>query len=154
MKVAPYDFLQADEQLSKEEMHAVQKDSHLWVADGLYPLLPWSCCVLNSVPWDTAPTPRAVLQCAAHQQVRKVFSGLAAAKCLYLHKPLFSTCKVCVQPAEHRQRSLRKRPGQAATGTSLQRASWRMRYLEAFSRPLYQVTFAQVMPSRVFRTLL
>ena len=56
MKVAPYDFLQADEQLSKEEMHAVQKDSHLWVADGLYPLLPWSCCVLDSVPWDTAPS--------------------------------------------------------------------------------------------------
>jgi hypothetical protein len=50
------DFLHADEMLSQEVLDGVHKDSHMWVAENLYSLMPWSCCVLEAVPWDDAPT--------------------------------------------------------------------------------------------------
>lgn len=55
MQVAPYDFLQVDDQLSAEAVESVHKDWHTWVSDGIFPLLPWSCCVFESIPWEAAP---------------------------------------------------------------------------------------------------
>jgi len=56
LQVAPLDFLQADEVLSKEVVDGVHRDSHMWMADNFYSLVPWSCCVLEAIPWDDAPT--------------------------------------------------------------------------------------------------
>ena len=56
LQVAPLDFLQADEVLSQEVVDGVHRDSHMWVADNLYSLVPWSCCVLEAIPWEEAPT--------------------------------------------------------------------------------------------------
>lgn len=53
--MAPFDFLVADEQLSTEQVAAAHQDCHMWTADGHYPLLPWSSCVLESVAWEAAP---------------------------------------------------------------------------------------------------
>lgn len=56
LQVAPYDFLQADDRLSQADIDRVLRDCHMWMADGCYALLPWSCCVLESIPWDAAPS--------------------------------------------------------------------------------------------------
>ena len=60
MQVAPYDFLQADDRLSATEVQTIHRDSHAWLADHQYRLLPYSCCLLESLPaestWDSGPS--------------------------------------------------------------------------------------------------
>ena len=49
LQVAPLDFLQADDLLTEEALQLAHKESHMWTAEGWYPLLPRACCVLESV---------------------------------------------------------------------------------------------------------
>ena len=49
-KVAPYDVLVADERLSEEEVAAARAAGSMWTLDHSYPMLPWSCIVLESIP--------------------------------------------------------------------------------------------------------
>ena len=55
MQVAPLDFLQCDDALSEEQLQTANREYHMWTADGMYPMLPWSCCVLDSVPHENIP---------------------------------------------------------------------------------------------------
>ncbi|BDA40513.1 Isoamylase 1, chloroplastic [Coccomyxa sp. Obi] len=58
-QVAPFDFLVADEVLSKEEVAAARNKVSMWLADGMYAMLPYSSLLLESVPdLDTLPTSR------------------------------------------------------------------------------------------------
>lgn len=49
-RMAPFDFLAPDEQLSPADVEAAKQSMAMWVADSAYTLLPWSCCILQSVP--------------------------------------------------------------------------------------------------------
>lgn len=49
LQVALFDFLQADDLLTEEALQLAHKESHMWTAEGWYPLLPRACCVLESV---------------------------------------------------------------------------------------------------------
>jgi len=59
-KVAPFDFLVADEELSAADVNAARAASAMWTADHTYPMLPWSCIILESVLEDEANLLRAV----------------------------------------------------------------------------------------------
>ncbi|CAK0735857.1 hypothetical protein CVIRNUC_000651 [Coccomyxa viridis] len=59
-KVAPFDFLAADEALSAEEIARERREASMWLGDGVYALLPHACLILESVPhqgscWDGTP---------------------------------------------------------------------------------------------------
>lgn len=57
--MAPFDFLVADEVLSEEEVAAARHKVSMWLADGMYAMLPYSSLLLESVPdLDTLPTSR------------------------------------------------------------------------------------------------
>lgn len=47
-KVAPFDALVDDERLSQEEIKAAQAASGMWTRQNIYPMLPWSCIILES----------------------------------------------------------------------------------------------------------
>lgn len=49
-KAAPFDVLMADERLSEEDVAAAKAASQMWTLEHAYPVLPWSCIVLESVP--------------------------------------------------------------------------------------------------------
>eukprot|EP00879_Flechtneria_rotunda_P004985 GHRR01005261.1.p1 GENE.GHRR01005261.1~~GHRR01005261.1.p1 ORF type:complete len:888 (+),score=273.41 GHRR01005261.1:539-3202(+) len=49
-KLAPFDILIPDEHLAPEEAKQSQLAASMWTGSGYYSLLPWSCCVLESVP--------------------------------------------------------------------------------------------------------
>lgn len=49
-KAAPYDILVADERLPEEEVAAARAAAAMWTLEHAYPMLPWSCVVLESVP--------------------------------------------------------------------------------------------------------
>lgn len=51
-KAAPYDILMPDERLCEEEVAAAKAAAHMWTLQHAYPMLPWSCVVLESVPLD------------------------------------------------------------------------------------------------------
>ncbi len=53
--MAPYDFLVPDQALSGEDVRAVRAKASMWLADGLYPMLPYSSLLLESVPDKHAP---------------------------------------------------------------------------------------------------
>ncbi|KAG2454971.1 hypothetical protein HYH02_000797 [Chlamydomonas schloesseri] len=55
-KVAPYDFLAVDGVLSAEDVAAARRQMAMWTADHTFPVLPWSCVVLQSAPEDPAST--------------------------------------------------------------------------------------------------
>jgi isoamylase len=46
-KVAPFDVLMTDERLSHEDVRAAQAALGMWTSQNLYPMLPWSCIVLE-----------------------------------------------------------------------------------------------------------
>ncbi len=85
MQVAPFDFLVADEVLSEEEVAAARNKVSMWLADGMYAMLPYSSLLLESVPdLDTLPTsrratsyaaavPTASARCAKSAQVSSVY---------------------------------------------------------------------------------
>lgn len=54
--MAPYDFLAVDGVLSAEDVAAARRQMAMWTADHTYPVLPWSCIVLQSAPEDPAAT--------------------------------------------------------------------------------------------------
>lgn len=59
-QVAPYDFLVADEVLSEGEVAAARRKAAMWLADGMYAMLPYSSLLLESVPdLDSLPTSRS-----------------------------------------------------------------------------------------------
>ncbi|GAX79055.1 hypothetical protein CEUSTIGMA_g6495.t1 [Chlamydomonas eustigma] len=49
-KVAPYDFLTQDKELSETEVIKARVAASMWTAENVYPVLPWSCIVLEAVP--------------------------------------------------------------------------------------------------------
>lgn len=51
-KAAPYDILVADERLPEVEVAAAKAASRMWTLENSYPMLPWSCVILDSVPVD------------------------------------------------------------------------------------------------------
>jgi isoamylase len=82
---APYDFLAADERLSAREVAAARAALAMWTLEGSYPILPWSCVVLESVPADQLaemPGPEEERREPAAAAVATVegSDGLAAAK--------------------------------------------------------------------------
>eukprot|EP00884_Botryococcus_braunii_P015679 jgi/Botrbrau1/2795/Bobra.0125s0007.1 len=48
-KVSPYDFLVPGATLSPDEVAALRHQMSMWTSGGLYPLLPWSMCLLESI---------------------------------------------------------------------------------------------------------
>ncbi len=54
-KAAPYDILVADERLPEEEVAAARAAAAMWTLEHAYPMLPWSCVVLESVPAGVTP---------------------------------------------------------------------------------------------------
>eukprot|EP01026_Neomeris_dumetosa_P078831 TRINITY_DN855_c0_g1_i4.p1 TRINITY_DN855_c0_g1~~TRINITY_DN855_c0_g1_i4.p1 ORF type:complete len:273 (+),score=35.70 TRINITY_DN855_c0_g1_i4:90-908(+) len=51
-KPAPFDFLQEDASLSKEEIQQVYYNVSMWTDNDSYPMLPWSAIMLESIPQD------------------------------------------------------------------------------------------------------
>lgn len=51
-RVAPHDVLLPDEALSEEEVAVARSAMGMWTAEHTYPVLPWACVVLTSVPDD------------------------------------------------------------------------------------------------------
>jgi isoamylase len=49
-RLAPYDILVADDQLSEEAAMEARLASSMWTGSGFMSLMPWACCVLESVP--------------------------------------------------------------------------------------------------------
>ena len=49
-QAAPYDFLQADDDLSQEQLDSARAQMSMWTSEGCYPLLPYSSVVLEAVP--------------------------------------------------------------------------------------------------------
>eukprot|EP00891_Asterochloris_glomerata_P003947 jgi/Astpho2/3947/e_gw1.00063.17.1_t len=64
-RAAPYDFLQADEVLSENQIQDTRALASVWTADGMYALLPRSSIILEAVPVEAA-----VAQPAAQQKVK------------------------------------------------------------------------------------
>ena len=64
-QAAPYDFLQADEVLSENQIQDTRALASVWTADGMYALLPRSSIILEAVPVEAA-----VAQPAAQQKVK------------------------------------------------------------------------------------
>lgn len=58
-KLAPFDCLVADEVLSQQEVDAALGAASMWTAEHSFPLLPWSCVVMESVPEEAANRQRA-----------------------------------------------------------------------------------------------
>ena len=50
MQAAPYDFLEADDQLSLEQLECARAQMGMWTCEGCYPLLPYSSILLEAVP--------------------------------------------------------------------------------------------------------
>lgn len=48
-QVAPFDVLVADERLPEEEVAAQRASMEMWKLSHCYPMLPWSCIVMESV---------------------------------------------------------------------------------------------------------
>lgn len=63
--MAPYDFLVADAALSEREVAAARAAAGMWTAEHAYPLLPWSCIVLESIPEEHQPSMPHSLQAAS-----------------------------------------------------------------------------------------
>lgn len=57
LQVAPYDVLRADERLSDHDVEAARGAAAMWTLQHVYPILPWSMVVLESVPVDQATQP-------------------------------------------------------------------------------------------------
>eukprot|EP00887_Chlorella_sp_A99_P006221 scaffold3.g6221.t1 len=57
-KVAPHDVLVADDVLPEAEAATARAAMAMWTQAHAYPMLPWSCVVLESVPAAAAPGPR------------------------------------------------------------------------------------------------
>lgn len=53
-KVSPFDALVSDERLSQEDIQAARAASDMWTCQNMYPMLPWSCIVLESVESELA----------------------------------------------------------------------------------------------------
>ena len=64
-QAAPYDFLQADEVLSENQIQDTRALASVWTADGMYALLPRSSIILEAVPVEAT-----VAQPAAQQKVK------------------------------------------------------------------------------------
>jgi isoamylase len=64
-KAAPYDVLVADERLPAEEAAAARAALEGWTLEGAYPMLPWSCIVLESAPREGRPAMPAARRAAA-----------------------------------------------------------------------------------------
>lgn len=54
-QVAPFDVLVADERLPAEEVTAQRASMEMWKLGGLYPMLPYSSIVMESVPEAAKP---------------------------------------------------------------------------------------------------
>lgn len=80
--MAPYDFLVADQALSEGEVLAARTKARMWLADGIYPMLPYSSLLLESVPDMEAPTAdRPVLKTSAAAPANRAASQWVV--CLY-----------------------------------------------------------------------
>jgi len=51
-KPAPFDFLAVDDKLSAADAAGARNAMSMWTDDGLYPMLPRSCIILESLPLD------------------------------------------------------------------------------------------------------
>lgn len=58
-KLAPFDLLLADEILSETEIKEARAVTAMWAAEHAYPLLPWSCIILESRAEDETALQRA-----------------------------------------------------------------------------------------------
>jgi hypothetical protein len=50
MQAAPYDFLEADNELTQDQVDTARAQMSMWTSEGCYPLLPYSSVVLEAVP--------------------------------------------------------------------------------------------------------
>lgn len=53
--MAPFDVLVADDRLPAEEVAAQRASMEMWKISGLYPMLPYSSVILESVPEGAKP---------------------------------------------------------------------------------------------------
>lgn len=64
--MAPFDFLVPDEAISEEKVAAARRKANMWLADGMYAMLPYSSLLLESVPdLDSMPTRKRAVSAAA-----------------------------------------------------------------------------------------
>ncbi|DBB07506.1 TPA: Iron-sulfur assembly protein 1 [Trebouxia sp. C0006] len=73
-KAAPYDFLEADHDLSPDQVDTARAQMSMWTSEGCYPLLPYSSVVLEAVPEQQSQTGRA----RAASQTRNSRAGQTA----------------------------------------------------------------------------
>lgn len=59
-KVSPFDILVPDEDLSDDDIKEARAASAMWMAEHAYPLLPYCCIILESVPEEEAAVVKAV----------------------------------------------------------------------------------------------
>lgn len=59
MQAAPYDFLEADDELSQDQVDNARAQMGMWTSEGCYPLLPYSSVVLEAVPEQHTKNGRA-----------------------------------------------------------------------------------------------
>ncbi len=52
-KLAPFDFLTADDLLSEDEVARARAAQLMWTSESLYSILPWSAIILESAPMET-----------------------------------------------------------------------------------------------------
>lgn len=67
MQAAPYDFLEADDDLSQDQVDTARAQMGMWTSEGCYPLLPYSSVVLEAVPEQQSQTGRARAASQARQ---------------------------------------------------------------------------------------
>ena len=79
MQAAPYDFLEADSELSQEQVDTARAQMGMWTSEGCYPLLPYSSIVLEAVPEQHGQGGKAAAQTrqvTAHSLVTRFLSLL------------------------------------------------------------------------------
>jgi len=86
MQAAPYDFLEADHDLSPDQVDTARAQMSMWTSEGCYPLLPYSSVVLEAVPEQQSQTGRA----RAASQTRQVQNHSV------VHRQPFSSASVAL----------------------------------------------------------
>ena len=86
MQAAPYDFLEADDELSQDQVDTARAQMGMWTSEGCYPLLPYSSVVLEAVPEQQTQNGRA----RAASQTRQVQNQSV------VHRQLFNSAFVAL----------------------------------------------------------
>lgn len=110
-------MLRADESLSQEELTTALGVSSMWTAAHAYPLLPYSCVIMESIPESEAvmgvsPRQQAAVDEPAVKRSKVAGGGkeTQGASCGLPRTPPSNTCKGSKRPPQRRISHEVKRP--------------------------------------------